>query len=62
MNALSNASGNSPTTISALPSGVPSIAVDGRYLINNEAVSSYEELLKLTDSVVAKVRQERKGK
>ncbi len=39
-----------------------SLAVDGRYLINNEAASSYEDLLKITDSVVAKVRQERKGK
>jgi thiol:disulfide interchange protein DsbA len=43
-------------------SGVPSLAVDGRYLINNEAASSFEDLLKITDSVVAKVRQERKGK
>ena len=43
-------------------SGVPSLAVDGRYLINNEAASSYEDLLRITDSVVAKVRQERKGK
>ena len=42
--------------------GVPSLAVDGRYLINNEAASSYEDLLRITDSVVAKVRQERKGK
>jgi protein dithiol oxidoreductase (disulfide-forming) len=42
--------------------GVPSLAVDGRYLINNEAAGGYEELLKLTDSVIAKVRQERKGK
>jgi len=43
-------------------SGVPSIAVDGKYLINNEAAGGYEELLKITDSVIAKVRQERKGK
>ena len=42
--------------------GVPSLAVDGKYLINNEAAGSYEELLKLTDSVIAKARQERKGK
>lgn len=42
--------------------GVPSLAVDGRYLINNEAAGSYEDLLRITDSVVAKVRQERKGK
>jgi protein dithiol oxidoreductase (disulfide-forming) len=43
-------------------SGVPSLAVDGKYLINSEAAGNYEELLKLTDSVIAKVRQERKGK
>jgi thiol:disulfide interchange protein DsbA len=43
-------------------SGVPSLAVDGRFLINNEVAGNYEELLKITDSVVAKVRQERKGK
>ena len=43
-------------------SGVPSIVVDGRYLINNEAVGGYDELLKLTDAVIAKARQERKGK
>lgn len=43
-------------------SGVPSLAVDGKYLINNEAASNYEELLKITDSVIAKARQEQKGK
>ena len=43
-------------------SGVPSLAVDGKYLINNEAAGNYEELLKLTDSVIAKARQERSGK
>jgi thiol:disulfide interchange protein DsbA len=42
--------------------GVPSLAVDGKFLINNEAASSYEDLLKITDSVIAKARQERKGK
>lgn len=42
--------------------GVPSLAVDGKYLINNEAASSYEDLLRITDSMIAKVRQERKGK
>ena len=42
--------------------GVPSLAVDGKFLVNNEAASSYEDLLRITDSVVAKVRQERKGK
>lgn len=43
-------------------SGVPSLAVDGKYLINNEAAGSYEDLLKLTDAMIAKARQERKGK
>jgi parvulin-like peptidyl-prolyl isomerase len=43
-------------------SGVPALAVDGRFLINNEAAGNYEDLLRITDSVVAKVRQERKGK
>ena len=43
-------------------SGVPALVVDGRFLLNNEAAGNYAELLKLTDSVIAKVRQERKGK
>lgn len=43
-------------------SGVPSLAVDGKFLVNNEATSNYEELLKLTDSIIAKARQDRKGK
>lgn len=43
-------------------SGVPSLAVAGKYLINNEAAGNYAELLGLTDSVIAKVRQERMGK
>ena len=42
--------------------GVPSIAVDGRFLVNNEAASSYQDLLKITDAIVDKVRKERKGK
>ena len=42
--------------------GVPSLAVDGKYLINNESASSYEDLLRITDAVIAKARQERKGK
>jgi thiol:disulfide interchange protein DsbA len=42
--------------------GVPSLAVDGKYLINNEAASSYEDLLRITDAVIAKARQERKGR
>jgi thiol:disulfide interchange protein DsbA len=43
-------------------SGVPSLAVDGKYLVNNEAAGNYEELLKLTDEIIAKARQERGGK
>jgi thiol:disulfide interchange protein DsbA len=42
--------------------GVPSLAVDGKFLINSEAAGNYDELLKLTDAVIAKARQERKGK
>jgi protein dithiol oxidoreductase (disulfide-forming) len=47
---------------SARIGGVPSLAVDGKFLVNNEAAGNYEELLKITDSVIAKARQERKGK
>ena len=43
-------------------SGVPALVVDGKFLINNEAAANYGELLKLADSVIAKARQERKGK
>lgn len=43
-------------------SGVPALAVDGKYLINNEAVSNFGELLDLTDRVIDMARKERKGK
>jgi len=43
-------------------SGVPALVVDGKFLLNNEATANYEELLKLTDSVIAKARRERTGK
>lgn len=43
-------------------SGVPSLAVDGKFLVNNEVAANYEELLKLTDRVIAKARQDRAGK
>jgi len=43
-------------------SGVPALVVDGKFLVNNEATGSHEELLKLTDSVIAKARRERAGK
>jgi len=42
--------------------GVPALVVDGKYLVNNEAVSNFEQLVQLTDSVIVKARQERKGK
>ena len=48
--------------IAAKISGVPSLAVDGKYLINSEAAGNYEDLLRITDAVIAKARQERKGK
>lgn len=48
--------------VAARIGGVPSLAVDGRYLVSNEAASSYEDLLRITDAVIAKARQERKGK
>ncbi len=42
--------------------GVPALAVDGKFLINNEAASNYEHLLQITDSVIVKARKDRKGK
>jgi thiol:disulfide interchange protein DsbA len=42
--------------------GVPSLAVDGKYLVNSKAAGSYEDLLRITDTVIAKARQDRKGK
>ena len=42
--------------------GVPALAVDGKFLVNNEAASNYEHLLQIADSVIVKARQDRKGK
>lgn len=42
--------------------GVPALAVDGKFLVNNEAAANYDDLLRITDSVIAKARQERKAK
>ena len=39
-------------------SGVPALAVNGRYLVNNSAAPNYGALLTLVDTVVAKVRAE----
>ncbi len=38
--------------------GVPAIAVNGRYLVNNAAAPSYAALLPLIDSVIAKARSD----
>lgn len=43
-------------------SGVPALAVDGKYLVNNEAVSNFSELLSLTDKVIQMARNQRKDK
>ncbi len=42
--------------------GVPSLVVDGKYLLNNEATNSFGGLLANVDKLVAKVRAERKKK
>ena len=43
-------------------SGVPSITVDGRYLVVGKNVKSHAELLALADKVIDKVRAERSSK
>lgn len=40
--------------------GVPAMAVDGRYLVLNEGLKSYEDLLARTDALIARARAERK--
>lgn len=40
-------------------SGVPAIAVDGRYMVLNEGITTYEDLLGRADRVIAKARAER---
>ncbi|MDP1610600.1 MAG: thiol:disulfide interchange protein DsbA/DsbL [Sulfuritalea sp.] len=47
-------------TADAHVEGVPSLVVDGKFLL--ERTTSYEELLQRTDSVIAKARRERTGK
>lgn len=42
--------------------GVPSLVVDGRYLVVGEKVKGHEELLALTDKVIDKARTERGAK
>ena len=43
-------------------SGVPAMAVNGRYLVNNTAAPNYGSLLKLVDLVVAKARSDSTAK
>lgn len=40
--------------------GVPSIAVDGRYMVLNDGVKDFEDLLARADKVIGKVRGEKK--
>ncbi|HEY8857283.1 MAG TPA: thiol:disulfide interchange protein DsbA/DsbL [Rugosibacter sp.] len=42
--------------------GVPSLVVDGKYLLNNESATNFGGLLKNVDTLVAKARAERKKK
>ena len=42
--------------------GVPAIAVDGKYLVVGQDIKSHDDLLALTDKVIAKVRAERGAK
>jgi protein dithiol oxidoreductase (disulfide-forming) len=43
-------------------SGVPAIAIDGRFMMRNEAATGYAELLKMTDTMIAQVRNEKRKK
>lgn len=47
---------------SARISGVPSLVVDGRYLVTGKEVRTHADLLALTDQVIAKRRAERNPK
>jgi thiol:disulfide interchange protein DsbA len=48
--------------VAARIQGVPSLVVDGKYLLNNEAAGSYTGLLSATDQLIAKARAELKKK
>lgn len=48
--------------VAARIQGVPSLVVDGKYLLNNEAAGSFDELLRRVDTLVAKSRAAGKGK
>jgi thiol:disulfide interchange protein DsbA len=47
---------------SARIQGVPALVVDGRWLLNNQAAGSNEELLRRVDALVAKARKDKKTK
>ncbi len=42
--------------------GVPALAIDGKYLVLNEGIKDYEELVGRADKVINKVRAERSKK
>ena len=42
--------------------GVPSMAVNGKYVVNTDSISSFEQLLSITDYLIEKVRKEEAGK
>lgn len=42
---------------SAKINGVPAIVVAGRYYVNNSAVKGHDELLRITDALIAQVRK-----
>ena len=48
--------------VAARIQGVPSLVVDGKYLLNNEAAGNFDELLRRVDALVAKARATGKGK
>jgi thiol:disulfide interchange protein DsbA len=43
-------------------SGVPAIVINGRYRLRNESVESYDDLVRLLDTMISKVRAEQGGK
>ena len=40
--------------------GTPSIAIDGKYMVLNEGVNSYEDILARADKLIGKARAEKK--
>ena len=41
--------------------GVPTMAVDGKYVVNTESIRSFQQLLSITDYLIDKVRSSGKG-